>query len=116
MLLCCDFRAEANTVADETNPDDAQLLAHLESKGAAHVRVLLSSGGWPTTQYPTIIKWLAEQDQEERRRSEASQREQAEIARSAKKAAWIAAIAAIVAAIVAIIAVVITWLAWLWPQ
>ena len=83
-----------------------RLRARLESLGAAQVRTMLQSGGFPTQDHVSIVEWLAEKDQEERRRNDASQTEMSQTARSAKNAAWIAAIAAIAAAIMAIVSVV----------
>jgi hypothetical protein len=102
----------------DVQPDDSTVLVlnQLEKMGEAQVRLLMSSGGLPTQHNATIIKWLAEKDQESRRRNEASQTEQSQTARSAKKAAWIAAIAAITAAVVAIIAAAIAYLSWIFPR
>ena len=101
--------------AEALPTDEEMLLARLEKLGVAQVRLLHQTGGWATSAHQTVITWLAEKDQEERRRNEASQSEQSQTARSAKNAAWIAAIAAIVAAVVAIIAAVISYLAWVRP-
>jgi hypothetical protein len=67
--------------------ENDQIIARLEGLGEQQVRLLVSSGGLPTSWNVRIAEWLATKDQEARRLSEASQAEQIEIARSASKAA-----------------------------
>jgi hypothetical protein len=96
--------------------DDEAQLAQLEKLGEAQVRLMISSGGFPTHLNVMALGWLSEKDQESRRRNEASQSSQMRTALSAKKAAWIAAIAAIAAAVTAIIGTIVTYIAWLFPH
>jgi type IV secretory pathway component VirB8 len=84
-----------------------QTIARLEELGPTQVRLLFSSGGFPTQFSGIIAGWLAEKEAADLARSEALQTEQARTARSAKNAAWIAAIAAIIAAILAVISIVV---------
>jgi hypothetical protein len=97
-------------------PQEDQAIARLEELGEAQVRLLMSSGDWPSAWQQITLRWLAKKEAASRARSEVSQVEQDRTARSAKKAAWIAAIAAIVAAVIAIVSAVIAWIAWRWPH
>jgi len=94
-------------MSDNSKPEDAELIAQLERHGEAQVRLLISSGGFPTQLNIMALKWLSEKDQESRHRNEVSQASQMRTALSAKKAAWIAAIAAIIAAILAAISIAV---------
>jgi len=89
--------------------EDPQIINHLEELGPAQVRLLLTTGGLPPLWQPTIIRWLAENDRQERESDRASRVELSQMAHSANKAAWIAAI-------VAAISMIIAWLAWVWPH
>lgn len=75
-----------------------------EDMGEAAVRQLCNGNLWPTghpTQVSALI-WLAEVDEEARKRNEALQAEQSRLGKSTRRAAWIAAIAAIVGIIVTV--------------
>jgi hypothetical protein len=95
---------------------DAEIIAQLERHGEAQARLMIASGAFPTQHNVLALKWLAEKDQEARRRNAADQAEQNRIARSSQTAAWVAAIAAIVAAILAATAAIIAYLSWVHPH
>ena len=93
-----------------------KIIARLEELGDSQVRILFANGGLPPLWQPTIVNWLVEKDNEERRRNEAVQTEHIKAARSAKRAAWSAAIAAMLSAAVAIASLIVAWFALYWPD
>jgi len=68
--------------------------ARLEKLGEARVRLQIKGVGFSLPFQISALEWLAERDDEARKRNEYSQSEQIDIARSAKDAAWEAARAA----------------------
>ncbi|WP_145730161.1 hypothetical protein [Nitrospirillum pindoramense] len=75
-------------------PDDPSIIAEMEEKGSAQVRLLMQSGAWSPHLNAIAVKWLREKDIETQRISELSQAEQISIAREAKDAAVAASVAA----------------------
>ena len=101
------------------NPNVRQISSEqrkqFEGMGVEAVRQFVSGNVWPRAQdgsaHPMTVSaliWLAEQDEDSRKRTEALQAEQTRLNKSTLMAAWIAAGAAI-------IAVVVTILAWIFP-
>jgi hypothetical protein len=74
--------------------ENDQIIERCETLGEQQVRLLVSSGDFPSGWNVRVAEWMAKKDQETRRLSEASQAEQIEIARLASKAAERASIAA----------------------
>jgi hypothetical protein len=89
--------------------DDEKIIAQLEQHGEAQVRLLISSGSFPTHLNTLAVKWLKQKDEEAQQRSEAYQNSQMHATLSARNAAWVAAVAALLALGVAV-------LQWLWPR
>jgi hypothetical protein len=88
--------------------DDSEQSARFEEMGEEAVRIHALTAGFSTTNQRLAIKWLAQKDQESKRRNEAAHLEQNRTARIAKNAAIVAAIAATIAVPLAIISIVIS--------
>ena len=69
---------------------------YFERLGPEQVKMLLSLDGLPSTARGAAIRWVAEQEKNQRLRDDKSRSEQMRTARCAKIAAQIAAIAAII--------------------
>jgi hypothetical protein len=85
---------------------DQEIRARLEELGVTQVRLLLSTGGLPTTWQPNIVRWLAEKDQAEQQKKDALQVAQHKTDESVKKAAW----AAVYIGGAAIIVALLVWI------
>ena len=96
--------------------DDSEQLARFEEMGEETVRLHVQTFGFAITNHRLAIKWLAQKDQESKRRNEAAHLEQNLTARTAKNGAIVAAIAATITIPLAIIAIVISTLAWIYPH
>ena len=88
--------------------DDSEQFARFEEMGEEAVRIHALTDGFGTTNQRLAIKWLAQKDQESKRRNEAAHLEQNRTARIAKNAAIAATIAATIAVSLAIISIVIS--------
>ena len=64
---------------------------HLEQLGEAQVRLIIASGRFEPPLGDSAMEWLAEIDEEARKRTEALQAEQTRLNKSTRLAAWIAA-------------------------
>jgi hypothetical protein len=80
-------------------PDDRK---NREHQGEAHVRFRFAASGRNSPERDLDREWLAEIDEEARRRAEAHQAEQTRVGKSTLRAAWIVAGAAIVSILVTI--------------
>ena len=72
----------------------SEIRAQLAKHGAAQVRTLMQTGGWPTHLNLIALEWLKEKDQEVERLTTSSQAEMAATASRAATAAERAAAAA----------------------
>jgi hypothetical protein len=91
------------------------LSSHFESAGVEYVRLVATTGGFPTHQ-ALALAWIAEKEREAREQQLTFQAAQVKVADRTLSASRTAANAAIAAVIISVVTALVALLAWLYPR